>query len=135
MGQRLESIPVLDERGCHVQVGGVDEPAYLLVEDALGGLGDFAGAAEEGSATVGGEDPDESDGVAHPPPADHLARDRGDLVDVGFGSGADRAKHRLLRHPAAECHLDLGEQILAGVGDLVVIGRRQSDAEGGAARE
>ena len=79
---------------------------------------------KKGSASVGGQDPDEADRLAHSPAADHLARDRGDLVDVGLSSGGDRPEDDLLGHPAAERDLDLAEQVLPRVGDLVVVGRR-----------
>ena len=86
-------------------------------------------APQQRPETLGGKHRDESDRVAHAPPADHLPGDHRELLDVALGSGGDRSIDDLLRDASRDRHLELRDQILERVGDLVVVRCRQRHPE------
>ena len=100
---------------------------------SLRGLAERRGAADPGRHSEAPR-PGPTRG-AHPPAPDHVARDLGELLDVGLGAGADRLEHDLLRHAAAEGHVDLRLQLLERVGDAVALGRRERHPERHPARD
>ena len=78
-----------------------------LVDELLGRRRGLAGAGQEQPLRLAREHRDRPDRLAHAPAADHLAGDRGELLDVGLGAGRDRAVDDLLGDAAAERDLDL----------------------------
>ena len=91
----------------------VDDPPHLAVDQLLRGLGDLRDARQQRALGVGRDHGDRADRLAHPPAADHLARDPGQLLDVGLGARGDRAVDELLGDPAAERDLDPADQVVA----------------------
>ena len=76
--------------------GVLDDALDLLVDQPLRLRRGLAGAGEERALAVAGQQGDRPELVAHPPPADHLPRDLGQLLDVGLGAGGDLAVDDLL---------------------------------------
>ena len=73
--------------------------------------------------------------AAHPPAPDHLARDLGQLLDVGLGARRQVAVDDLLGRSAAERDLDLRAQLLLRVVEAVGVRGRERHAERHAARD
>jgi hypothetical protein len=82
MAEGVELVAMLAEHLGDLRMGVVDQTAHLLVDQALGVPGRLADAGKERSGAVAREYGDRSDRIAHPPAADHLARDLGQLLDV-----------------------------------------------------
>ena len=100
----------------------VDDPPDLAVDHLLRRLGDLRDAGQQRALGVGRDHGDRPDRLAHPPAADHLARDPGQLLDVGLGAGRDRAVHELLGDPPAERDLDPRRQVLLVVVRALAVG-------------
>ncbi len=116
-------------------VGLVDDPPHLAVDQLLRGLGDLRDARQQRALRVGRDHGDRADRVAHPPAADHLARDPGELLDVGLRARGDRAVDELLGDPAAERDLDPAGQVLDVVVGALVVGARDRHAQRHRARD
>jgi len=122
-GERLELVAVVGEQPGDLGVGFVDDPTNLLVDQPLGLRGGLGGAWEQVVAgAFARQQRERPELVAHPPAADHLAGDLGQLLDVGLGAGGDLAVDDLLGDPTAEGDADLRLQVLSRVRDAVGIG-------------
>ena len=135
MREAVELVAVLGEQLRDLCVRVLDDPVHLLVDQPLRLLRGLARAGEERPLPVARQQRERAELVAHAPAADHLAGDLGELLDVRLGAGGDLSVDDLLRDASAERDLDLRLELLARVGDSVVVGRRERDAERLAARD
>ena len=116
---------MLGEESGDVVVGGGDELADLVVDEALGLLRCLVRAWQ----SVRREHGDRSDGGVHSPPADHLAGDLGELLDVGFGAGGDVAEDDLFGRSSSQRDVDPCPQLAVGVVVAVGVRGREGDPE------
>ena len=116
-------------------MGAVHELANLLIDEALRGLRALADARQERPLFTGREHGDGAHGLAHTPAPDHLAGNLCERADVGLGARADRPVDDLLRHAAAERDADPRFELLAHVGDAVLVWRRERHPQGHPARD
>src|SRR6266508_3783723 len=126
--ERVELAAVLAQQRHDFLMRRVDDPADFLVDELLRVLRHLGRTREERPAAVGWEHRERSDGVAHAPAADHLARDLGQLLDVGLGAGRRLVEHDLLGGAAAERDLDPRQQLSPLVAEAVGLRRREGDA-------
>ena len=84
--------------------------------------------------TVVREHGDEPDFLTHAPPADHVARDQSQLVDVVLSPCRLVAEHDLLCGAATQSDLDPRLELLLRVIEAIDVGGRERDTECRAAR-
>ncbi len=94
MGEVVELLAVLGEQLRDLRVRVLDDPVDLLIDQRLGVSRGLARTGKRRPLSVAGQDGDWADFLAHPPAADHLARDLGELLEVRFG--AVRVRRRRL---------------------------------------
>src|SRR6478672_9323467 len=128
LADRPEVLAVLREDVLGALVGGLDDPADLVVDlarDLVGvvGLGREL-AAQERLAVVVAEHA-RAEALAHAEAHDHLLRGGRDLLEVVRGAGRDLAEDDLLGGAAAERHRHRVGQLRARGEELVL--RRQRD--------
>src|SRR5919197_3053352 len=89
LGERVELVAVLAQQRDDLRMGGLDDAPDLLVDQPLRrrrGRAVAAGVVRRDA--VAREHGHRAYRVAHAPAAGHLARELGELLDVGFGTGA-----------------------------------------------
>src|SRR5712692_7592446 len=105
----------------------------FLVDDAGGSLAVLSRAGRQGSAcewVLAVAEGDGAQAFAHTPARDHLARNRGDALQVVFRSGRDMPDCHFLGGPATESRDQLRFQVLFGVVITIIEGRVLRHAKG-----
>ena len=87
LGERVEPFAVVGEQLHRLVVRLADDAPHLVVDPLPSPLGDLRVAGVARAVSVLRQDREEADLVAHAEAADHVARERGRLADVGFGAG------------------------------------------------
>src|SRR5207248_6755343 len=95
----------------------------------------FGTTGQKWTAAIRLDDLNRTDGCAHPPTSDHLARELCQLLDVRLGTGRRFGEDDLLRGTAAERDLDLREELPSLIVEAVGVRSRERHSEREAARD
>jgi hypothetical protein len=96
LGQGVQAVPVGAQQVERRRVALLDDAADLGV-DELQGVRRRPVRRRQPNHARRGQDGDGAHGFAHPPAADHLAGDGGDLLEVGLGPGGDVLSAPMIR--------------------------------------
>src|SRR5436189_159317 len=113
----------------HLLVGLVDDAPHFLIDELLRLLRRCSRSGQERSSAVHGQDRDRPHHRAHPPAADHLPRNAGELLQVRLGARRQLPVDEILGGASAKSDLDQGEQILLVVAVPILLRRGQRDPE------